>query len=197
MRREVLAKDSVAAARRVGVVHVRSVRHVAALSLCALGASCGGDDNVEVDTTDTSPPAFVAMDAHVPTGTPTTPVTVSVDSANRSVTLTTHPIITLIAGARDPESAISALQIDGETTVLCRMGDVGERKRAVWQRKAPLSGPASSPNVTLEVDTADLRRSCSQGLAFVSLEGRFSATATNGVNMARKTATFSFRRALQ
>jgi hypothetical protein len=167
-----------------------------AVALVVVAATGCGDNPPTVDPNDKSAPAPVAMDAHVPTGAAQTLYTVSLDSGDRSVGLSSLPEITLIATARDPESAIGALQIDVETTLVCEMGDVGEEKHAVLKKKAPLSAPSARPVVSLNIDTARPDGACLQGDRLVSVDGEATATARNGAGLGATSATlsFSFRR---
>jgi hypothetical protein len=173
---------------------MRAAALVTALLLIAVAGCGGGTGGPTVNTSDNSAPDSVTMDAHIPTGTTNTIVTVSRTSGDKSFVLSAFPTITLIASARDPESAIKDLRIEGETMVICRMNDEGQSMHGVVLKKAPLSGPASNPIVSLNVDTSQLRGSCPQGFTFISLTGKFSANATNGVDLKATTATFSFQR---
>ena len=166
---------------------------IAVVLVVVAATGCGNNTSPPtVDPNDKSAPASVTMDAHVPTGAPQTLYTVSLDSGDRSVGLSSLPEITLIATARDPESAIGALRIDGETTLVCEMGDLGERKHAVLLKKAPLSTPTPNPVVSLNIDTARPDGGCSQDSRLVSVDGEATATARNGVGLGATSAKFSF-----
>ena len=94
----------------------RSAQVVCVLMFVVTLAACGGGggDGRTVDTTDTTPPSKLVMDAHVPQPNGQLKIfTVTPTSGNQSTTLTNLPVITLIASAEDQESAIGDLTING------------------------------------------------------------------------------------
>jgi hypothetical protein len=174
---------------------------VAVLLLASSG--CGGDSNDGgvVDLNDTSPPSKVAMDAFVPRRSGDVDiVTVSITSGDQAVTLDNLRDITLIAVARDEESAISKLEIHGGTTVHCVSPELGQRKDADWSKP---SGGGDEPRFTREValnielakqsptDTEFIGR-CPPDMKLMSITGHFAATADNGVGLRGRTGQFSF-----
>ncbi len=162
--------------------------------LVGIGLLGCGSDTPSVDTNDTTPPDSLVMDANIPQGTTNTVVTVTPTSGDKSFAPTGLPTITLLASAHDGESSIGELRIDGETTVICQDGDLGQSKHATWLRKAPITQPAANPIAQLPVDLGQLAQSCDPGSTFKSLAGKFFATATNGAGKRATTARFSFSR---
>ena len=184
----------------------RSAQVVCVLMFVATLAACGdgGGDGRTVDTTDTTPPSKLVMDAHVPQPNGQLKIfTVTPTGGNQSTTLTNLPVITLIASAEDHESAIGDLTINGETSVSCEGTETGRRQDATWVKKALQSTqPQFSRTVSLNVPLGrqnptdrpgvDFIADCPSDMKLTRVSGDFSASATNGAGKNVRTATFSF-----
>lgn len=177
---------------------------VAAVAGALLGCD-GNDSGRQVQTDDQTPPGKLTMDAHVPQANgQLTTVTVTPTSGNRSMTLTNLPAITLIADSADQESAIADVRIVGETNVTCKGEELAQNKHASWLKAAaPSPQPQFARAVSLAVKLgrqdpgdrpgADFIAHCPPDMRLTSVSGEFSASATNGVNMTLRTASFGFR----
>lgn len=175
--------------------------------LAATLAACGGGggNGRTVDTTDTTPPSKLTMDAHVPQPNGQAMIiTVTPTSGDKSTTLASLPVITLIASAEDQESAIADLTINGETAVSCVGTELGQNQNATWVKKAPqTTQPQFSRLVSLNVPLGrqnptdrpgvDFIAHCPSNMRLTAVSGDFSASATNGAGKNVTTGTFSFR----